>query len=172
MRARQFLGAYGSAFGLTDQAQELTVERSKATEDGRSVVRFQQVYQGIPVVGGELIVNMDAEKNVLSVSGETLPDIKLDTTASLDADTARQQAIAMVAKTYAVSADNLATTTPELWIFNPVLLGGPGPRITTLVWRMDVTPHELLPIRELVLVEAHTGAVVLALQPDRYRQES
>ncbi len=54
--ARQFLSAYGSAFGLIDQAQELTVEQSKAIEDGRSVVRFQQVYQGIPVLGGELIV--------------------------------------------------------------------------------------------------------------------
>jgi bacillolysin len=159
--ARQFLGAYGSAFGLTDPVQELTVERSKATEDGRSVVRFQQEYQGIPVVGGELIVNMDAEKNVLSVSGETLPDINLDTTASLDAEAARQQAIAMVAKNYTASADSLTTTTPELWVFNPALLGGPGPRITALVWRMDVTSIDLLTVKELVLVEAHTGAVVL-----------
>jgi len=159
--ARQFLGAYGSAFGLADPAQELMVERAKATENGGSMVRFQQVYQGIPVVGGELIVNMDAEKKVLSVNGETLPDIKLDPTASLDAEFARQEAIASVAKAYSMSADGLVTTTPELWIFNPVLLGGPGPRITTLVWRMDVMSNELLPIRELVLVEAHTGAVVL-----------
>lgn len=40
--ARQFLSTYGSAFGLKDQAQELTVERSKEIGDGRSEVRFSK----------------------------------------------------------------------------------------------------------------------------------
>ena len=71
----------------------MTVERAKATEDGRSVVRFQQVYQGIPVVGGELIVQMNAQKQVLSVSGEVLPEINLDVTPRLDVETARSSAI-------------------------------------------------------------------------------
>ena len=159
--ARQFLGAYGSAFGLKDQAQELTIERSKATEDGRSVVRFQQVYQGVPVVGGELVVQLNSDKQVLSVNGEVLPDLKLDVTPSLDVETARQKAVAAVAKAYSVSADSLAATAPELWLYNPVLLAGTGPHITSLVWRMEVTPNALLPIRELVLVEAHAGIVVL-----------
>jgi Zn-dependent metalloprotease len=159
--ARQFLSVYGSAFGLVDPAQELALERSKTTEDGRSVVRFQQTYQGIPVLGGELIVQMNQGQQVLSVSGEALPDLKLGIAPSLDAETARQHALATVAKTYGLSVDTLATTPPELWVFSHALLGGPGPRLSVLVWRMDVTPNQLLPIQELVLVEAHTGAVVL-----------
>lgn len=159
--ARQFLAAYGSAFGLKDQAQELAVISSNSTEDGRAVVRFQQISNGIPVVGGELVVQMDSNKAVLSVGGEVLPDLALETTPSLDAETARQYAIATVASKYGVQAKNLTTTTPELWIYNPILLGGPGPRISTLVWRMDVLPTELLPIQELVLIEAHTGIVAL-----------
>ena len=159
--ARQFLGAYGSVFGLTDQAQELTVERAKATDDGNSVVRFQQVYQGIPVVGGELIVQMNAQKQVLSVSGEVLPEINLDVTPRMDVETARQRALATVADAYGVNTSDLAATQPELWLFNQSLLGGPGPRITSLVWRVEVTPLELLPIRELVLVDAQRGLIAL-----------
>lgn len=159
--ARQFLSTYGSAFGLKDQAQELTVERSKEIGDGRSEVRFQQVYQGIPVVGGELVVQMNSAKNVLSVNGEVLPDVNLDITPSLAAETARQHAIAAIARTYGMSAESLTTTSPELWIVNPEILGGPGPHITSLVWRMDVTSNEQLPIKEYVLIEAHTGIMVL-----------
>ncbi len=159
--ARQFLGAYGPAFGLTDQAQELTVERTNAIDDGRSVVRFQQVYQGVPVVGGELVVQMNAAKNVLSVDGEVLPDLKLVVTPSLEADVARQNAIAEIAKIYQLDPSDLTATTPELWLVNPAILGGPGPKITSLVWRMDVTPNDMATIKELVFVEAHTGAVVL-----------
>jgi len=160
--ARQFLGAYGSAFGVIDQAQELNVARATKTEDGRSVVRFQQVYQGVPVVGGELVVQMNSAKNVLSVNGEVLPDLKLDVTPSLAPDAARQSAIAAIAKIYQMNPSDLTATAPELWIVNPVILGGPGPKINSLVWRMDVTPTTLLPIKEFVLVEAHTGAVVVS----------
>jgi bacillolysin len=159
--ARQFLGSYGSLFGLDDQAQELTVERAMATEDGRSVVRFQQVYHGIPVVGGELIVQMNAKKQVLSVNGEVLPEINLDVIPRMDVETARQRALATVADAYGVNTSDLVATQPELWLFNQSLLGGPGPRITSLVWRVEVTPVELLPIRELVLVDAQRGLIAL-----------
>lgn len=159
--ARQFLATYGQLFGLTDQARELTVTRSKTVDRGRAFSRFQQVYQGIPVLGGELIVQLDANKDVISANGEVLPDLKVNVVPTIGAETARQRALAMVAKNYGLSTDDLSTTEPELWIYSPILLGGPGLRLTTLVWRMDVEPVELLPIRELVLVDAHQGMIVL-----------
>ncbi|HEY4722064.1 MAG TPA: hypothetical protein VII92_09475, partial [Anaerolineae bacterium] len=84
--ARSFLGAYGSLFGLKDQAQELIVKRSQAADRDRSFVRFQQVYQGIPVVAGELIVQLDGAKNVVSASGEVLPDLSIDVAPALGAE--------------------------------------------------------------------------------------
>ncbi|MFQ6000527.1 MAG: hypothetical protein ACE5LG_02535, partial [Anaerolineae bacterium] len=159
--ARQFLATYGLLFGLADQANELTVMRTSLADRGRSFVRFQQVYQGIPVMGGELIVQMDSSKNVLSANGEVLPDLAVDVVPTIDAEAARQTALAKVAKDYGLSVADLTTTEPELWIYNPILLGGPGLRFNALVWRMDVEPRELLPIRELVLIDAHLGAVAL-----------
>ncbi|HEX9441299.1 MAG TPA: hypothetical protein VF909_16560, partial [Roseiflexaceae bacterium] len=46
--ARQFLGTYGSLFGIQNQADELKVMQQEAA-GGHSFVRFQQVYKGIPV---------------------------------------------------------------------------------------------------------------------------
>ncbi len=159
--ARHFLSTYGRLFGLTNQANELTVMRTKSADRGRSFVRFQQVYQGVPVMGGELIVQVDAQKNVLSANGEVLPDLAVDVVPTIDAQAAQQAALAKVAKDYGLSVADLTTTQPELWIYNPILLGGPGLRFNSLVWRMDVEPREPLPIRELVLIDAHLGAVAL-----------
>jgi bacillolysin len=159
--AREFLDVYGQLFGLSDQARELTVMRERSGDRGRSFMRFQQVYQGIPVMGGELMVQMDAGKNVVSANGEVLPDLSLDPTPTIDASRARQTALRLVAKYYQLEPDNLTASEPELWIYNPALLGGPGLRVSTLAWRMEVTPMELLPIRELVLVDAQRGSVVL-----------
>ncbi len=158
--ARRFLETYGPLFGLTDQAQELTVMRVTSADRGRSFVRFQQVYQGIPVVGGELIVQMDAEKNVISAGGEILPGLKVNTTPRLEASTARELARGLVTKYYDLNAGDLTVSQPELWIYSPILLG-PSFNLSALVWRMEVTPVELQPVRELVLIDAHTGAVAL-----------
>jgi len=54
----------------------------------------------------------------------------------------------------------LSATEPELWVYDPKLLGGPG-RTHFLVWRMEVTPVETFPVRELVLIDAHRGSVAL-----------
>jgi len=166
LAARAFLEVYGEMFGLQSQAGELVVERTRAAADlkeghPRAFVRFRQVYQGLPVLGGELNVGLDSENNVLSINGEVLPDLKLDTAPSMDAQAAQEIALAKVAKDYGLLVDELISNPPELWIYNPVLLGGPGPRFNSLVWRMEVKPLELLPIRELVLVDARTGVVVL-----------
>ncbi|MCP4541012.1 MAG: DNRLRE domain-containing protein [Chloroflexi bacterium] len=159
--ARAFLDAYGSPFGLKDQAQELAVMRDQVRDEGRTFVRFQQTYHGIPVVGGELIVQVNAQRDVISVNGEILPDLALDVTPTISAESARQIALDKVAKDYDLSVGELHASTPELWIYNPILLGGPGPRFDTQVWRIEVSPLELAPIEELVLVDARLGAISL-----------
>jgi len=158
--ARGFLSAYGALFGLTDQAQDLVIMREAAPDAQRSFVRFQQVYQGIPVLGGELIVQVDPANNIPSASGEILPDISLSTTPALEAATAVQTALAAIAKWHSAEPSDLLVTTPELWIYNPVLTE-PGSGVTRLVWRLEVTSASGLPIRELILIDAQRGSVAL-----------
>ncbi len=160
--ARGFLAQYGSLFGLVEPDKELEVMRERVLDDGRSFVRFQQTYQEIPIVGGELIVQMNPNQDVISTNGEILPDLDINIAPSISAETARQTALTKVAKDYGLDEADLEASAPELWIYNPTLLGGPGVRFNALVWRTEVTPRELAPIREFVLIDAHLGAVALS----------
>jgi len=53
--ARGYFSVCGPLFGLRNPAEELVVKADHSEDDSRSVIRHQQVYQGIPVLAGELI---------------------------------------------------------------------------------------------------------------------
>lgn len=158
--ARAFLEVYGGPFGLADQAQDLRLLKSRRADGGRSSVRFQQLREGIPVLGGELILQTDLHGDVLSAHGELLPGENRDSTPTVGALAVRETALRLVADRHRLAPDDLTATVPELWLYNPVLLG-PGRNITRLVWRMEVTSKQSLPVRELVLVDARSGRVAL-----------
>src|SRR3954471_22682573 len=157
--ARAFLAEHDKAFGIGDAARDLRVEASRSG-GGRSSVRFQQRGGGIPVLGGELLVNLDRAGRVLSASGETGAAAPTRT-PRVTAAAARQQAIAAVAKWQRVSAVRLTATAPSLAVYDARLLGGPGPRRSTLVWRLEVKGGPGLIVNQLVLVDGETGAVAL-----------
>jgi Zn-dependent metalloprotease len=163
--SRSFLGEYGALFGLTDQARELNVMREMTDSKAGSFVRYQQVYQGIPVIAGEIIVQVDQKQQVVSAGGELVPDLNLNITPQLGPDEARSQAFAVVAKDYKIDPASLTATTPELWIYDPRLLAGYSLGSGQLVWRMVVesngTASSAEPFQEFVLINAATGAIAL-----------
>jgi len=160
--ARSFLQRYGSLFGVADQGQELALMR-QTTVNGAAFVRFQQQHAGVPVLGGELIVQLSAGRAIVSASGELLPNIRQRTLPSIDAASAQQRARAAIAKSAGVAPALLSVSTPQLWWYNPSLLGGPGLRQTSLTWRLEVsTTARSAPIRALVLIDAHSGGLALS----------
>ncbi|MEZ4669905.1 MAG: M4 family metallopeptidase [Anaerolineae bacterium] len=158
--ARGFLSQFGGLFGLRDQAQELTIMSQKAPDNTRSFVRFQQLFQGVPVLGGELIVQVTASNRVVSANGEISPNIKASVVPAVNAAAARDTALNIVSKNYQIPTTQLTATTPQLWIYDPKLIS-PETGPVRLVWRMDVSGTNGQPIRELVLVEAQTGSIAL-----------
>ncbi|MCC7361356.1 MAG: M4 family metallopeptidase [Anaerolineales bacterium] len=157
--ARQFLSQYGALFGLGAQ-DGLSVLRNARRDTGRSYVRFQQTYQGVPVLGGELIVQLDAAQAVEVVIGEALPNLSLSVSPAVSAAAAAQTALAETARAYGVEAAALQAGAAALWIYQPSLTE-PGGGPARLVWRVEVTPLGLGPMRELVLVDAQRGGVAL-----------
>ncbi|MHB8060399.1 MAG: M4 family metallopeptidase, partial [Gaiellaceae bacterium] len=168
------MSAYGRSFGIADESNDLKTTAVLPASNGRSVVRFQQLDQGVPVIGGELVVNLDKNKNLLSANGEALPNPTLSLTPRLDRARARSSALAVVARSYKLSASKLTATAPTLWIYDSKIMGGPGLGRPALVWRMDVKGQKgPQPIDELVLVDAQLGAIALhfnQVEQAKYRE--
>jgi len=152
---------FGSEFGLQNAAQELTAIRSNHAKSGRVTVRYQQQYQGIPVMAGELIVNTNDQGDFYSMNGEVASDLSLPTQSTIDSEQASQIALQAAAKWYRKTTADFITSTPTLWVFDESLLK-PSQRPAELVWRMEVTPVDpFVPVRELVLVNAQRGSISL-----------
>ncbi|MGW8564946.1 M4 family metallopeptidase [Isoptericola sp. NPDC055881] len=98
--ARGYLGSRKARFHIPDPAATL---RSAGTEstDGQEVVRLQQRYRGIDVLGGEYVVRMTrsgSERTVTGTSGRYYTDLDLDTVApAVSEKVAVQRAVAAVA---------------------------------------------------------------------------
>ncbi len=158
--ARHYLSVCGSLFGVRDPSAGLEVRRQRDGGRGRSVVRFQQMERGIPVIAGELLVNLNARQDVLSVSGEVAPRFDGSITPAVAREEAADTAREIVTKQYQLPSDAVSVTAMSLEIYAPGLMGldaGP-PR---LVWRIEVGSRSLDDIRELVLIDAQRGSVAL-----------
>lgn len=158
--ARIYLGACRSLFGLQDVTAQLATTRSSVLADGRSVVRFQQLYQGLPVLAGELVVNLDAQKNILAITNKATT-VKLESvTPHIAIEAARQLALLAVAKDFQLEASALTAKDLGLWIYQPALLNPSDTDPAVLVWRFEVTASGA-PVDEVVLVNAQRAAIAL-----------
>jgi Zn-dependent metalloprotease len=158
--ARNFLGVYGSLFGISDPENELILDKARQTPDGRHVTKFDQVYKGLPVIAGEIIVNMDHDKNIKSVNGEVSPGIDVDITPLVDIASAEALAVTRVSKKYMIPEGSLEALPGELSIYNPVLLGDRMNK-NFLAWKIIVRSEES-PIREFVFIDAKSGIGLLS----------
>jgi len=155
-------GKYGGLFGLRNPEGELEVKALGKNGSGGGRVRYQQMFNGTPVIGGELLVNMDEGGALLSMNGEigSIPKI-LSVTPQIDGAQAAYSAIEAVAKWYGVNAADLQVTTPELSVYVAQLLEDGNKLPARLVWKMEVSPVELAPINEFILIDALQGRITL-----------
>jgi Zn-dependent metalloprotease len=70
-------------FQMGNPRQELIVKKVKKDELGMTHVTFNQLYKGIEVYGGELIVHFSSTKRIKSVNGFYKPGIKIPTTPTI-----------------------------------------------------------------------------------------
>ncbi len=152
---------YAPEFGLQNPARDLEVMSTRSVGGNRSTTRYQQTYQGVPILAAELIINLDDNGRLLSMNGEVSPELSLNTTPSISSENARETALGVIARKYQEDPASFETTEPELWIFDESLIKS-SIRPVELVWRMDVSAVDIgTPIREMVLINAHTGGVSL-----------
>ena len=166
-QARAHLTRAGVLFGLADPARELRLEPEPAGLDNTlgtdKLARFQQLRDGVPVLGGELVVILDTLGALKSVTGE-LSQAGTEPRPTVSAEQARTTALAAVTRDHPdAHAPAIRAAQPELWHLDPALIGVPATRhmATGPVWRTEVSNAG--EIRDLVLVDARTGAIPLKL---------
>lgn len=153
--ALRHVGRYAPAFGVA--ASDLTISRVSHSATGGSLVRLRQQVDGVPVLGGEMVVSEDADGGLLSVAGHVAPDRKVPQT-SFPSSRAVRVAVASVAKRHNRPAADLTGNLDGDWLYEPDLLGVTGGLEPRRVWRVEVTDGAL--VREMVLVDAANGRVL------------
>jgi Zn-dependent metalloprotease len=86
--ALEFIDSYAEQIGIEDAYDELSYI-SENTIDDCTYYKFQQVYDDVPVYGNELIVSVNKDGIVDSVSGGYTP-VDIDTDPSIDQEEAEE----------------------------------------------------------------------------------
>ena len=157
--ARQFIDDFGPAFGVATPSTDLTESRSFHSSSG-DAVHYQQSYQGVPVIGGELAVQLAPTGAVLSTTGKAAVGLGMAVAPTLSKAAAIDAARAATAKRDAVDPATLVVDAPVLSIFDPTLWSITDPKGQRLVWRTAV--HDSSGgVNRYVLVDATSGSIAL-----------
>lgn len=162
--ATHFVEQYGSLYGLTAPRDELRFSRQHPDTVGGTAARFSQQYAGLPVFGAEIAVQVGADGRVLSSLGNTIPTPVVDTTPTIT----DEQAVGIATGSLDPAKAWVVDAAPRLEIYEPALLGAPGPNGPRVVWRTEPRAPDAA---ELVLVDAHTGAVAWQLDQTAYGKD-
>ena len=156
--ALAFLRENRVALGWTKKGATLRAAKSVKRE-GRSFVRFEQRFAGLPVYGASAVVQVEPDGGVAFA----LVDIAHDdaelhaagfaTAPSVAAGSAASTALGALP---AGSRGSLVADDPELMIFEPSVVGSAGP--SRLVWTTRVRNPEG-DVNQVVLVDAVSGEV-------------
>ena len=148
--ARTFLRTNCDLLRLDDPHAELVLVQRQTDELGRTHLRFQQEYRGVPVWPADVIVHLNPEGHVDVMNGVFVPTPKkLGTVPVLDAATAAEYA-----RTGLTDGAEAEVSASELIIYAP---GDTPPR---LAWKLELAID--LTSRWLVVIDAVTGAELTA----------
>lgn len=163
--AREVMAAHGDVVGLDPATAR--VEQVVPVAAGGSVVRAQQVVDGLPVLGGVVVTVLDDQDDLVSLGGATSPAATSPATTVpgatpvglADASATARRAVAAA---HDLDPGALRVRSLGRWLYDPALLGvddAAGPRP---VWRLEVGAAGVTSrVSETVLVGSAGGEVAL-----------
>lgn len=148
-RARSFLNRYAVLYGLNDPSVTISAARVQPRGTGH-VVHFDESYRNVPVLGADLVVVVDGS-NVFATTGGLLHHSRVDPVFTITGMRAEQ----IAQRTIPVATQIISRT--ELAIHDAALGDARRPSQARLVWQVTLVGSG----RTRILVDAHTGAIVL-----------
>ena len=67
----QQIARYGEAFGIDGTTSKAVVEQTIDSSTGGTVVRSEQTVDGVPVFGGQVVMSLDDDQDVVSIDAAT-----------------------------------------------------------------------------------------------------
>lgn len=148
--ARAHLGRYGAGLGVDDA--DFDVVATTPLASGGDVVRSQQQVDGLPVLGGEVVMVLEDDRSLASVQASVVdvPQVQAPKVGRADAEA---RALAMVRKQ--VGTDVRVATARRV-VLDPALFDLPAGAATA--WEVEVGNG--LEVRRHVYVDDRSGGVV------------
>src|SRR4051812_284754 len=82
--ATAFLDRNAPLFGVA-AASDLRLGQRQVASRGRTILRYQQTYEGVPVLAGDLVVDVSRGNDIISVNGEAANGLSLTVKPSVTA---------------------------------------------------------------------------------------
>jgi bacillolysin len=154
----QQLARYGEAFGIDGTTSRAVVDQTIPSTTGGAVVRSQQTVDGVPVFGGEVVMSLDSDQDVVSIDAATSDATEVPAPVVSEAR-ARRTALAVTAKAHRVPVKGLTATSRGRHLYDPALVHVTDPGGARPVWQFEV--RNGFDVRETVLVGTGRGEVAL-----------
>jgi Zn-dependent metalloprotease len=166
-RAHNFVEDHAGAFGILSDVVSFQTLNTRS-HLGKTYVRLDQVYNDVPVFGGQVVVQLDTDGLVINVLSDIMRDTRsldrgnISVSPDVDAGQAQNKARSELAEkynSYSPSDFSLIGET-TLMIYRPSVLGLQGQ--TRLVWHLTLSGENAAqPVKEVVLVDAHSNQIVV-----------
>jgi thermolysin len=130
---------------------------------GMRHIRIRQTYKNIPVVGSELVIHLDKKNRVYMINGKYEPQLTVDITPSVDANTALSSAMRLLEK----NSLKEIVQTPSLVIYN-----------RKLAWHFIIKEKKEVPSVLHFYIDAKNGTLLNVIDtvthgaPDESKGES
>jgi len=154
-RAEAAIASHAGQLGVTG-AQGRTARDVVLDADGSQHVRFDRSYQGLPVLGGDLVVHLAADGSFRAADRASTTDLAVpSTTPKVSAGAASAQAAGALRAAVPGAADVQSGAAPQLVV--DASHGAPR-----LAWQTTVSGVDYLgnPVARTVLTDARTGAEI------------
>lgn len=146
--AAEFLTRNQGAFRIANPAEELRVRKTIVEEDGARHLRLDQYYNGLRVIGADMVAHFAADGSLRAFNGTPVPDLELDVNPAITAAAAIERAEADLKSFFGAGQPG----EPELVIF-------PWEGSIHLAWRLFLTSDTPMGRWEY-FVDAKSGEVV------------
>ena len=147
---------YGAALGMTRTGTVLDRTSVRASVAG-DVVRYQQAVDGVPVLGGEVVVSLRDDGELSSVLANTSEQTSVGSAVVSEHD-AEAQARAAFRRSAGPGAEVILQSHGR-WLLDAALIGGDLRVHARTVWRFEITRDA--DERRQILIDDRTGAVLM-----------